>query len=159
MDAIVITGVQPFDGTYEFDLESDPLTTLEWRWIKKTSGYLPRTIADGFDGGDPDLVVAMAIIAMYRNAKISREDALRTAAQLDEVPGDGSRISMVFGQAEDAGGDDARPPEVSEGTVSSPTGSGEGSKQPTVLLGNGQSRIGDPTSLMHATSGQPTSAT
>ncbi len=155
MDAIVITGVQPFDGTYELDLENSPFTTLEWRWIKQTAGYLPGTVAEGFEGGDPDLIVALAVIAMHRAGKIRKEDATRTADQLADVPVDGASIVFQAGPVED----DARPPEVSEGTVSSPTGSGEGSKQPTVLLGNGQSRIGDPTSLMHATSGQPTSAT
>ena len=33
-------------------------TTLEWRWVKKVSGYLPGTIGDGVDGGDPDIFVA-----------------------------------------------------------------------------------------------------
>ncbi len=149
MDAIVVTGVQPFDGTYELDLENSPFTTLEWRWIKQTAGYLPGTVAEGFEGGDPDLIVVLAVIAMHRAGKIRKEDATRTADQLADVPVDGASIVFRAGEVED----DARPPEVNESTVSSPTGSGEDSKQPTVLLGNGQNRIGDPTSLMHVTSG------
>ncbi len=150
MDAIVITGVQPFDGSYELDLDNSPFTTLEWRWIKQTAGYLPGTVADGFEGGDPDLIVALAVIAMHRAGKIRKEDATRTSEQLADVPVDGAKI--VF-RAEETVEDDARPPEVSESTGSSPTGSGGDSRTPTVQSGNGQSRIGEPTSRMHVTSG------
>ena len=149
MDAIVITGVQPFDGSYDLDLDTSPLTTLEWRWIKQTAGYFPVTISNGFDVSDPDLIVALAVIGMHRAGKIRKEDALRTAEQLADVPVDGASIVFRAGEVED----DARPPEPSVSTSSSPTGSGEDSRPPTVQLGNGQNRIGDPTSLMHVTSG------
>ncbi len=155
MDAIVITGVVPFDGTYELDIEESPFTTLEWRWIKQMAGYMPATVSDGFEGGDPDLVVALAVIAMHRAGKIRREDAGRTHEQLADVPVDGARIVFRAGEVED----DARPPEVNGGTGSSPTGSGDVLKEPTAPSGNGQSRIGDPTSLMHVTSGPATTGT
>ncbi len=154
-DAIVITGVQPFDGSYDLDLETAPFTTLEWRWIKQTAGYMPATVANGFEGGDPDLIVALAVIAMHRAGKIRKDDVLRTAEQLADVPVDGASIVFRAGDLED----DARPPEVSESTSYSPTGSGEGSSPPTVQLGNGQSHTGDPTSLMHVTSGPLISGT
>ncbi len=149
MDAIVITGVQPFDGSYDLDLDNSPFTTLEWRWIKQTAGYLPGTVADGFEGGDPDLIVALAVIAMHRAGKIRKEDAARTAEQLADVPVDGAKIVFRAEEVED----DARPPEVSESTVSSPIGSGDDSRTPTVQLGNGQSRTGEPTWPTHVTSG------
>ncbi len=149
-DAIVITGVQPFDGSYDLDLETAPFTTLEWRWIKQTAGYMPATVANGFEGGDPDLIVALAVIAMHRAGKIRKDDVLRTAEQLADVPVDGA--SIVF-RAGEIGEGDARPPEMNEDTSSSPTGSGEDSTPPTVPLANGQSLTGGPTSLMHVTSG------
>jgi hypothetical protein len=45
MDTIVISGVKPYDGRYEFEL-GDELTTREWGWIKRLSGYLPSTLDD-----------------------------------------------------------------------------------------------------------------
>ena len=41
-------GVPPYDGRYDFDLEGRELTTREWGWIKRLSGYLPLTIEEGF---------------------------------------------------------------------------------------------------------------
>ncbi len=64
-DRIVIN-VRPYVGEYDFDIEGEPLTTLEWRWLKKISGYLPMTLDEGFRGGDPDLFVAFAVIALAR---------------------------------------------------------------------------------------------
>ena len=48
MDWLTIKGVPPWDGRYEFDLEDRELTTREWGWIKRWSGYLPLTVAEAF---------------------------------------------------------------------------------------------------------------
>ena len=64
MDYIVIEGVRPYDGRYEFDLEGRELTTREWGWIKRLSGYLPLTIEEGLT--DPELITVFACIALRR---------------------------------------------------------------------------------------------
>jgi len=151
-DRIVISNVQPFDGAYPLDLEEAPFTTREWRWIKQLSGYLPGTVQQGFEGGDPDLVVALAVIAMVRANKISRDDVTQTADQLADVPHDGARITFQAEQQET----DARPPEPNENGNSSPTGSGESSSPPTGRSANHQSPIGEPTSPTPAISGPVT---
>lgn len=85
-DLIVVAGVKPYDGEYELDVEHDPLTTLEWRWVKKISGYLPLTIAEGMAGADPDLYCAFAVIAMRRAGKIDKDDAMHVADRLADAP-------------------------------------------------------------------------
>src|SRR5262245_29690476 len=60
------------DGQYDAVPEAE-LTTLEWSWIKRYSGYTPVTIEEGMDGFDPSLVVACALIAMYRSGKVKRD--------------------------------------------------------------------------------------
>ena len=50
MNHLIITGVPPYDGRYEFDMERD-FTTREWGWLKRLAGYLPLNIEEGFDGG------------------------------------------------------------------------------------------------------------
>lgn len=110
---IAIHGVKPYDGEYEFDPEEQPLTTLEWRWIKKISGYLPLTISDGIDGGDPDVFVAFATVALARAGTIERSDVFRVADRLIEAPFDGASITFVDDNPDDDGGDDGPPAEAS----------------------------------------------
>ena len=47
MDYLVIEGVKPWDGRYEFDLGDSELTTREWGWIKR---YCRLHAADGRGG-------------------------------------------------------------------------------------------------------------
>ena len=68
MDYILIEGIRPYDGRWEFDLEGRELTTREWGWIKRLSGYLPLTIEEGLS--DPELIVAFAVIALRRAGKV-----------------------------------------------------------------------------------------
>ena len=49
-------------------LEGRELTTREWGWIKRLSGYLPLNIEDGL--GDPELVIVFAAIALRRAGKV-----------------------------------------------------------------------------------------
>lgn len=91
MTKIVISGIKPWDGEYDLDSER-AFNTREWRWIKQISGYLPLTIDDGFKGGDPDLFVALAVIAMNREGRISRDQGLDVAETLAEAPFDGASI-------------------------------------------------------------------
>lgn len=70
MDWIVIDGVRPWDGRYEFDLAGSPPTSREWGWIKRLAGYLPLTLDEGFKGADPELFCVFAAIALRRAGKI-----------------------------------------------------------------------------------------
>ena len=129
-EQVVIQGVKPYDGEYELDLEGEPLTTLEWRWVKKISGYLPLTMHEGFSGGDPDLVCALAVIALRRNGKIAKEQALAVAERLADAPFDGAALQLIFSDAEDDAEGDAGPPEEPPATESPKRSSG-GSSSPS----------------------------
>ena len=128
---VIVEGVKPWDGEYLLDVRR-AFTTKDWNIIKRVSGYLPYTIDDGLRGGDPELYVALAVIAMVRAQKVDREDALRVADQLAEAPFDRATIRMVFPKVED----DAGPPDLTSapdepsenGTRSSNKLSGEPSK-------------------------------
>lgn len=100
MDKIVVGGVPGYDGEYEFDL-ARPFNAREWRWIRKISEHTPRTIGDGYTNSDPDLFVAFAVIAMCRDEKITRDDWQKTAADLAEVPLDGTTLRLVVEPEED----------------------------------------------------------
>lgn len=146
MDRIVISGVKPYDGSYDLDLEAQPFTTREWRWIKQITGYLPTTVEGGFNGGDPDLIVSLAVIALRRSGTITNDDVLRVADKFADVPFDGAAISF---QGEETAEDDARPPDMSsssESESSSPPSSGPPSSPRSVPSGNGLSLIGSPDS-------------
>lgn len=78
-DCIRITGIRPYDGEYDLDLDEQPFTILEWRWIKKVSGYLPMTLPDGIAGDDPDVYLVFALIALARAGRV-RDDEIYTAA-------------------------------------------------------------------------------
>lgn len=73
---------KPYAGDYELDLDDAPLTTLEWRWIKQLSGYLPATIGEGIRGGDPDVQLALAVIALARAGRITEQSVREVADRL-----------------------------------------------------------------------------
>jgi hypothetical protein len=100
MAIIRIQGIRPWDGEYELDTDR-AFTTLEWRWIKRISSYMPLTVGDGFEGGDPDLFVALAVIAMNRDGKLNRDRVLEVAETLAEAPFDGATITFDVGEADD----------------------------------------------------------
>lgn len=129
-ETITITGVRPFDGEYPLDLEEEPLTTLEWRWVKKISGYLPLTMADGFAGGDPDLVIALAVIALRRGGKIQKEQALTVSDRLSDVAFDGAAIQLRFDGDDEDAEDDASPPDQPPEQTPSSGGSSNPSSDP-----------------------------
>ncbi len=108
-DRIKVQGIPAFDGEYDLDIGDQPLNALEWRWVKKISGYLPFTIDDGLSGGDPDVVIALAVVAMQRAGKITRDQVLMTADQLADLPFDDAHILLLAGDVED-------PPPVSPPT-------------------------------------------
>ena len=93
-DNVMVVSVPPYEGEYEFDLAAQPMTTLEWRWVKKISGYLPLTAAEGFAGADPDLFLSWAIIAMVRAGRIEKSDVMEAADVLADAPFDGTAITF-----------------------------------------------------------------
>lgn len=86
MDWLVVEGVRPWDGRYEFDIETRPFTTREWGWIKRFSHYLPLTVIDGWQGGDPELFAAFAVIALYRAGRIQPGDAADIYDRFADAP-------------------------------------------------------------------------
>ena len=133
MDWLVITGAKPWDGRYELDLLDRELTTREWGWVKRLSGYMPLTIVQGLEGGDPELFTALAVVALRRAGRIEQGDATDTYEQLLDTPA--GRITLESDTAE-AVEDDAGPPagsSSSNGTSSGPasTTSWERSDGPT----------------------------
>ena len=93
MDYITIEGVRPWDGRYEFDLENRELTTREWGWIKRLSGYLPLTIDEGFEGADPELFATFAAIALFRAGKVTAREVPEVFERLADAPF-GSTITL-----------------------------------------------------------------
>jgi hypothetical protein len=108
MDYIAIEGVPPYDGRWEFDIEDRELTTREWGWIKRLSGYLPLTIEDGLTGVDAELVTVLAAIALRRAGKVEAREVPAVFERLADAPF-GSAITMET-DVEEAEEGDAGPP-------------------------------------------------
>ena len=103
MARIIINGIRPWDGDY--DLQTDrAFNAREWQLIKRQSGYLPLTVKDGFAGGDPNLMVALAVIALCRAGKIDRDQGPAILEQFSEIPFDNAAITLV--------GDEVAPDEI-----------------------------------------------
>ena len=106
MDYIVLEGVKPWDGRYEFDLDAQPFTTREWGWIKRHAGYMPLTVDQGWRGGDPELFAAFAVISLHRAGRISPQDVPDLFERFADVPF-GATIRLEAGETAE---DDAGPP-------------------------------------------------
>jgi hypothetical protein len=119
MNWIVVDGVRPWDGRYEFDLDEQPLTSREWGWIKRHAGYLPLTIDDGLRGGDPELFSIWAVIALRRAGKIQPAEVAGVFERFADAPFDGS-ITFEGGEV----GADAGPPPSETGANGSSSGAG-----------------------------------
>ena len=119
MADLMVVNVPPYEGEYEFDLEAQPLTTYEWRVIKRISGYLPLTAQEGFAGADPDLFVAWAVIAMVRARKVEEADVMEAADGLARAPFDGTAITFKGGTEEEPEDDPLPEPSPEEEKPSS----------------------------------------
>jgi hypothetical protein len=113
---LVIENIRPWDGRYEFDIENEEPTTREWSWIKRFSGYLPLTIQQGLEGGDPELFCAFAILALRRAGKIEPGDVQQVYDRLADVPF-GATIRLEADEPVEEG-DAGPPPENSNGSSS-----------------------------------------
>lgn len=110
MPTIRVAGVRQYAGDYEFDAER-AFTTLEWRWVKKIGGYYPLTLDEGFRNLDPDLFLALAIIAMHRTGKVARDDAYEVAEILADAPF-GETITIIGSEEGDEEGPLATTPDA-----------------------------------------------
>jgi hypothetical protein len=123
MNWLVIEGVKPWDGRYEFDLDRQELTTREWGFIKRYSGYLPTTLEEGIEGADPEFFCVVAVIALRRAGRIGNADVQQTFDRFADAP---------FGTTIRLEGDDEPAPEAdadpSASSSSKPNGSGDGSR-------------------------------
>jgi hypothetical protein len=99
---------KPYAGDYRLDIDEEPLTTLEWRWIKRISGYLPATIREGVKGGDPDINIALAVIAMARAGRIAEADVTDVADRLARASID--NLEEIPDPSEELGEDPTTPP-------------------------------------------------
>jgi hypothetical protein len=106
-DSIIVSGVKPYDGRYELDLDVE-MTTREWGWIKRLSGYLPGTMDDN-SLSDPELACALAVIAMRRAGRIQTHEAAAVFDRLIDAPF-GSSITLEGGPEETETEADASPP-------------------------------------------------
>lgn len=113
MDYIVIDGVRPWDGRYLFDLMNDELTTREWGWIKRLSGYMPLTLDEGFAGGDPELYAVFATIALWRAGKIESRAVPDVFERIADAPF-GSTIRLEHDRDEEEA--DSEDPPVQRST-------------------------------------------
>lgn len=66
MDKIVISGVPPWDGEYEFD---GNLKNRELHRIKKITGIRAGELVEALAAGDTDVLVALAVIVLERDGK------------------------------------------------------------------------------------------
>lgn len=105
MDYVVIEGVPPYDGRYEFDLRGSAFSVREWGWIKRHAGYLPLTLDDGLLGSDAELMAVFAIVAMVRAGKVDREDVPDVWERFADAPG----VVTVRLELQPRGADDADP--------------------------------------------------
>jgi hypothetical protein len=152
VDWIVVEGVKPWDGRYEFDLERQPLTTREWGWIKRLAGYLPITIDEGFDGGDPELFTCFAVIALRRAGQIENRDVAATYERIIDLPQE--RTIRIESDTE-AIEDDASPPATSSNGKQGSSGPSSPTSSETLPLS--PARSGTPASASSG-SGPATSA-
>jgi hypothetical protein len=150
VDYLVVEGMKPWDGRYEFDLGASPLTTREWGWIKRLSGYMPLTIDEGFDGGDPELFSVFAAIALRRAGKVENREVVDMYERIIDSPFE----TTIRLESDTPAEGDAGPPEqssngspVASGLNLSPSSeSSEPSPSPSGTPGSGSMEFDRPTS-------------
>jgi hypothetical protein len=118
MADLIITGVHPYDGRYQLDLERE-FTTREWGWIKRLAGYLPLQLDDNAFS-DPELACALAVIVLHRAGKVERQEVPGVFDRLADAPF-GSTITIEIEDDEEQAGD-ASPPATSSNGSSATSG-------------------------------------
>lgn len=126
---LTIKGVEVFDGEYELDLTRG-YTGNELHFIKKMSGVRLGEIQEAAAAGDYDLMIALAVIAVWRDGTkgVTKESAVRAAEAL--LAEDSGFLTIDVGE-----GDDAGPPE--------PTASSSGNDSNSEYSSASSSSTGD----------------
>lgn len=137
-DRITLSGVKPYDGSYELDIVAAPLTVREWGWIKKHAGYLPVTVGDD-TFTDPEFIAVLAVIALRRNGSVETRDVAAVYDRIADAPF-GATIRFELGDG-DGEGDADPPPRSSNGNESS---SGAASTTSSESSDGPQTPTGDP---------------
>lgn len=135
MDKIVIEGVPPYDGEYEFEFGS--FTNREMHRVKKLTELVAIDFEDAFLKRDPDLFLGLAVIAMERNGKIVDTDVLWDAPI--------GSLRLVMGEEEEESPPEETqktPNELLEPNVTPSASSGNDSSDDSDHSENGQSPTG-----------------
>jgi len=104
-DWVTIEGVKPWDGQYPLEIFGDePLTTREWGFIKRLSGYLPTDITVK----DPEVICALAVVALYRAGRVSAAEVPVTFERIIDAPF-GSTVRLEGDENAEEEGDDGGP--------------------------------------------------
>jgi len=137
-DFVVVEGLKPWDGRYPLGVADDPLTTREWGWIKRLTGYLP---AD-FTVDDPEVICVLAVIAMHRAGRVTAAEVPATFERIVDAPfGPTIRLEVT-----DEAGDADDPPHPAGVTGSNTSSSGNGSPTSSETSDAGRSPTGTPAS-------------
>lgn len=151
-----IEGASPFNGSYELDL-SVPFNHAESHIIKQVSGLRGGEIEEAFDANDTDLLVALALIALYRAGKFER----RQVRQVEDVLMSAPLGGLTFVAEEEAPDPLPVTPGSSDDARSDANGNPPSSGAPTNgtsdSQGNDLSPTGSPGSPTTSTSGPATS--
>jgi hypothetical protein len=150
-DKIVITGVPPYDGEYEFD--GTYMTNRELHVIKKLTGLRVGEFQEALANADTDVILGIAVVALTRHGKDVHEDTLwdAEAGAITYVAEEEPASPPAEDQKQpEQPADDAEP---SGSRLSSGDDSSEFSGRPA----NGQSPTGQPESDTTATSALLTS--
>lgn len=121
---VEIKGAPPFDGEYEIDAER--LTNRDYHTIKQVSGLRANEILEALEAGDLDVLVALAVCALYR---AGHKDTKMTAERLlDSESGGITVYADDEKEVEEEPGPFGTPSESSDGAASPNSSSGETSR-------------------------------
>ena len=120
---IRISNLPPYNGDHEV---SPPFNAREWRIIKQTSGALPTTLGEAIAGGDPDVVVALVMIALRRKGEIPDENRIVDNYFPGDESGVHARIEVILDDEPDAVPPPSPPSELAQRRSSGISGSDAG---------------------------------
>ena len=151
MDYVVIDGVPPYDGRWEFDMEKEMLDTHALGWIRRVTGFYPVEIPDALSKGDAELITMLAVCALVRAGEVpgNLNDVRQVYDRIASLPF-GDVVSM---DNDDDDEGDAGPPSSSSSVNGASSGAGSTTSsetsaptlQPSGMPASGSSVSGPPT--------------
>lgn len=142
MDKLIVKGIPPLDGEYEFDIAGmlsqghpECLTNREGHRIKVMTGVRVGQLEEAFAAGDNDVLVAFAAVIFARAGKHFDEDILWDAPM-------GSGLDFVIAKRDEEGQVVDVPPVPAPPTSSQERNGGGSSKTTSDHPGNDPSRTG-----------------